>query len=129
MPASSIGAFQVNDWSPDGRRLAGHIAPGRDAGVVIYSLEARTYDRLTDFGQWPVWLPDSRNLLFVTGGNEFWIVDSETRMRRRIYASRTDVLGPPRAIGDGRRIVYTRRVTEADVWLMTLRGPGAGGLQ
>jgi eukaryotic-like serine/threonine-protein kinase len=44
--------FLVNSWSPDGRRLAGHVS-GEHPGIVMYSLASRAYERLTDFGEWP----------------------------------------------------------------------------
>ena len=48
--------FLVNSWSPDGEHLAGHVDSATQ-GIVMYSLRSRKYERLTDFGQWPVWLP------------------------------------------------------------------------
>ncbi|MGD2067815.1 MAG: protein kinase [Gemmatimonadota bacterium] len=121
-PDSTIGVVTVNDWSPDGGRLAAFVGPVTDEGIVTFSFESETYRRLTDFGQWPVWLPDSRHILFVTGGHEFWIVDADTGELQRVYRSRADVLGPPRVSRDGRTVVFTRRVTEADVWLARLGG-------
>jgi hypothetical protein len=32
-----------------------------------------------------------------------------------------DVIGPPRLSRDGRRMFFSRRVTEADIWLLTLQ--------
>ena len=120
-PHDSIGRFLANSWSPDGRRLAGFLRPLADDGVLLYSFDTREYERLTDYGQWPVWLADNRHLLFVTGGKEFLIIDSETREVRKVLSVTRDVLGPPRVTRDGRMIVYTRRVTESDIWLVTLQ--------
>jgi WD40-like Beta Propeller Repeat len=88
---------------------------------VIYSFQSRTYERLTDFGQWPVWLPDNRRVLFVSGGNAFYVVDRVTKQVRQVFAVQRDVIGPPRLARDGRALYYSRRVTEADIWLVTLR--------
>jgi hypothetical protein len=30
-----------------------------------------------------------------------------------------DVIGPPRMSADGTQVVFSRRVTEADIWLLT----------
>ncbi len=116
--------FRVNSWSPDGERLAGDIeVQGRGKGIVTYSLQARTYERLTDFGEWPVWLPDSRRLLFVAGGNAFYIVDAQTKHVRPIFSPVTrDVIGPPRLTRDGKTAYFSRRVTESDIWLVTMKG-------
>lgn len=119
-PDSLAALFRPNSWSPDGEWLAGDIRYSDD-GIAIYSLRTRRYQRLTDFGQWPVWLPDSRRLLFVSGGNAFYIVDRVTRQVRRIYSTTRDVIGPPRLTRDGRAMFYSRRVTEADIWLATLQ--------
>ncbi len=113
------GSFVVNDWSPDGTRLAGMVG-WADRGVGYYEVATGRQVRLTDFGQWPVWMPDSRRILFVSGGNAFYLVDSETRAVRRVHWTPRDILGPPRVTADGREIVYSRRVTEGDIWLATI---------
>ncbi len=112
--------FVSNDWSPDGTRLAGMFGYS-DNGVGYHVLSTGAYVPLTDFGQWPVWMPDSRQLLFVSGGNAFYLVDSETGEVREIYSAVRDVLGPPRVTADGRQVVYSRRVTEGDIWLVTIQ--------
>jgi len=119
-PDSTLLGFRPNAWSPDGGWLAADIGY-LDLGIVIYSMRSQTYTRLTDFGQWPVWLPDSRRILFVSGGNGFYVLDRVTAEVRQIYASDRDVLGPPRLTRDGRTLYYSRRTTEADVWMVNLR--------
>ncbi len=118
MEAAS-GRLLVNSWSPDGERLAGQIdMPSR--GIAVYSMRSRTYERLTDFGEWPVWLPDSRRLLFVADGKAFYLLDSRSKKVRKIYSVTADVIGPPRLARDG-TAYFSRRVTEADVWMATLK--------
>ena len=112
--------FLVNSWSPDGRRLVGQV-DGEHPGIAIYSLAPRAYERLADFGEWPVWLPDSRRVLFVANGSAFYILDTRSRQIRKILSVTGDVIGPPRLTPDGKKAYYSRRVTEADVWLCTLR--------
>ena len=90
-------------------------------GVVIYTLKTQTYERLTTFGEWPVWMPDSRRVLMGDGGKQFWLLDTQTKQTKVIYSGGRDVLGPPRLTADGRTAYYSRRVTEADIHLMTLR--------
>jgi eukaryotic-like serine/threonine-protein kinase len=122
-PEQALQPFIVNSWSPDGARLAGQIdfaAGGK--GIVIYSFTSGRYERLTDFGEWPVWLGDSRRLLFVARMRELWVLDSRSGQARKIFSATRDVLGPPRLTRDGREAYCSRRVTEADIWLLTL-GP------
>jgi Tol biopolymer transport system component len=108
----------VTSWSPDGTMLAGQAGfPG--VGVVVYSFDSGSYERLTDFGEWPAWLPDSRRLVFVYEGKKFFVVDRQTKETREIFSVPRDVIGPPRISGDGTQVVFSRRVTEADIWLLT----------
>jgi serine/threonine protein kinase/Tol biopolymer transport system component len=112
--------FAPNSWSPDGNWLAGQngfVTPG----VFIFSITKRSFQRLTDFGEWPVWLPDSKRVLFVTRGREFHVLDTRTQATRMVYATQRDTLGPPRLTRDGRVAYFSRRVTEADIWLATLQ--------
>jgi len=117
-PDSSIAGFAPHSWSPDGAQLAGMINP--DRGVISFTFSSGTYQRLTDYGQWPVWLPDGRRLLFVSGGKAFYIVDREARQVRKVFAVTRDVIGPPQLTPDAHAVYFSRRVTEADIWLATL---------
>ncbi len=118
-PEPALQPFTVNDWSPDGETLGGQIGfTGR--GIVACDLGTSAYTRLSDFGEWPVFLPDSRRILFVARGKEFHIVDRRSREVRKIYETVRDVLGPPRLTRDGTFAFFSRRVTEADIWLATL---------
>jgi Tol biopolymer transport system component len=112
--------FLPNSWSPDGRWLAGQTS-FNTAGILIYSIAEQRVERLTDYGEWPVWLPDSRRVLFVSRGRDFHVVDTQTKEVSRIWSSARDTLGPPRLTRDGRTMFFQRRVTEADVWVATLR--------
>lgn len=67
-----------------------------------------------------VWLPDSQRLLFVAQGKAFFVMDTRSRSVRKIYSASRDVIGPPRITRDGRVAYFSRRTTEADVWLVTL---------
>jgi Tol biopolymer transport system component len=114
------GNFVPNSWSPDGRWIAGQSWYGV-LGILVYSVQARTFEQLTDFGEWPVWLPDSRRILFVSRGREFHVLDTRTRTTTLIYSALRDTLGPPRVTRDGRQAFFSRRVTESDVWMVNLR--------
>ena len=119
-PPDSLRPFGPHSWSPDGARIAGMIG-AFDRGIVTYALGSRTYERMTNYGQWPVWLPDGRRLLFVSGGKAFYVVDRATRAVRKVFSVTRDVIGPPQLTRDGHAVYYSRRVTEADIWLVTLR--------
>ncbi|MEE9562905.1 MAG: protein kinase, partial [Thermoanaerobaculia bacterium] len=77
-PDGSLTPFMVPSWSPDGNHLAGQRGyPG--TGILTYSFGSETFEQLTDFGEWPAWLPDSRQIMFVSGGREFFVVDSRSK--------------------------------------------------
>ena len=112
--------FVTNSWSPDGTMLAGQSSLGA-TGIVTYSLERRQYTELTDFGEFPVWFPDSRTLLFAAdSGKSYRIIDTVTRQTRTVFKSARAVFGPPRLDHAGRTAYFSRRVTESDIWIMTL---------
>jgi Tol biopolymer transport system component len=113
--------FVVNSWSPDGERLVGQagLAP---RGIVTYSFRTGRFDRLTDFGEFPVWLADSRRVMFVSGGKDFFVADIRSRHVQRVWSVTRDVIGPPQVSRDGRSAYFSRRVTESDIWMVTLDG-------
>jgi Tol biopolymer transport system component/predicted Ser/Thr protein kinase len=104
-------------WSPDGDKLAGFL--NSDDGVATYSPASRDYRRLTQRGSDPVWLSDSRRLLFLDHG-KIHMVDSESGNRHEILSLPSEeiqrrgfCLSP-----DDRRIYFSVSSTEADVWLI-----------
>ena len=113
------GRFLVNDWSPNGKRLVGAAEAPR-GGVITYSLESHQYNRLTDFGEWPVWLPDNRRVLFVADKKNFYVVDSSSKQVRKVFSVSRDIIGPPQLTRDGETVYFSRRVTESDIWLISL---------
>jgi Tol biopolymer transport system component len=119
-PDSTLAPFRPGSWSADGEWLAGDIGY-TDGGIVVYSFGSRSYERLTDFGQWPAWLPDGRRVLFVSGGNAFYVVDRVTKEVTEVLSVHRDVIGPPQLARDGRTVFFSRRVTESDIWLAALR--------
>ena len=112
--------FVVTSWSPDGNTLVGQ-ASFAATGVVTYSLQSKAFERLTKVGEWPTWLPDSRRILFTDGtGKYFYVIDSVTKEQKTVYTADREVLGGPRLSRDGRTVYFSRRVTQSDIWLMTI---------
>jgi hypothetical protein len=54
-------------------------------------------------------------------GREFHILDTHTKATQMVFSVNRDTLGPPRLTRDGRTAFFSRRVTEADVWLVDLQ--------
>ena len=145
--ATFIATWDIVKWATSGARLklrtqydmvlAGH--PTRQGTFIIASV--------INQGALPATLT---NLAGVTYGNRFfrWQRSSPARTKPRQSVRRMtvtgsgsartgfacvrswtrdadrpetpDVLGPPRATADGRELVYSRRVTEGDLWLVTI---------
>ena len=109
-------SFWPCSWSPDGRWLAGYLLnPG--AGIWIYSIDSRELLTLTDFGSYPVWLSDSRRLLFEEAG-ELYIVDRMSKEPRVLFSHSQGWLHPTLS-KDNRTIYLTLSSLEADIWLLT----------
>jgi Tol biopolymer transport system component len=117
------GGFWGSSWSPDGRAIAGAVisVDSSGAGVVVYSLEPKQYQRLTEFGTQPVWLADSRRLLFRDQGALFR-VDSLSGETHEILSIAPDAVSYPSISRDNRWIYFNRRSTQADIWMLTLDG-------
>jgi Tol biopolymer transport system component len=125
-PESLPGASESNthfstpfSWSTDGRRLAGW-AVGGSRGIIVYSLESRTYEKLTDAGSFPVWLSDNRRLLFIDQ-RKIQLVDSQTKKVHEVLSAAPYAIGQGFSLTrDDRLIYYHLTQTEADIWLMTM---------
>jgi eukaryotic-like serine/threonine-protein kinase len=116
--------FAVSSWSADGRQLAGVAQTANGAslpGIVVYSLDTGRYQRLNDRGDAPVWLPDSRRLVYLDGGRVF-LLDAATRRAHELDTP------PPgstwaraRVSPDGQSIYLIRSTDEGDVWLLDMQ--------
>lgn len=116
-------SFEGWSWSADGKKLAGirHLPNGIHSGIGIYDLETKTYDWLTDFGDWPIWLNDDRHLLFVSQGT-IYLFDTRSRKYHQVFVvTDQDVdIGSPALSRDNRTLYFTYVAAEADIWLMDL---------
>jgi hypothetical protein len=121
-PISENGnRFVAWSWSPDGRWLAGYVVTlpqDNPDGVAIYSLESQQYRVLTDFGVAPMWLADSRHMIFSHEG-VLHRVDIESGSIQEILS-----VSPDRIFAgtthDDQTLYFTRMTGEADIWMLTL---------
>jgi Tol biopolymer transport system component len=117
-----LGArFHVWSWSPDRQKLAGNFrkADALPDGLGIYSLESEKLERLTRFGSDPVWVGDSRRLLFQNQG-KFYLIDRQTGKPREILSVAPHGVDGPTLSRDDRLMYFSVVVREADIWLATL---------
>lgn len=109
-------------WSRDGRKLAGFKADatGPDS-VSVYSLESKQFEKLTNFGLRPVWLSDSRRMLFQDLRARLYLLDSQSKKVREVLSVAPHELGNGVTVSRDDRLIYFSLITtEADIWLMTL---------
>jgi serine/threonine protein kinase/Tol biopolymer transport system component len=116
-PPSGRGIFSASDWSPDGSRLAGTF---EEPGIVVYSLAAGTYERLTQAGSVPSFLYDNHTLLYRQEGKIF-LCDLRTKASRLLLAPPPHTAFTAAAVSPDDKILYTvRQIDEGDIWLLTL---------
>jgi hypothetical protein len=68
----------------------------------------------------PTWLNDGRRLLF-DEGSSLRLIDSQTKSIRDLLSIAPDTLSLWSLSRDNRTAYVTRLVSQADIWLMTLK--------
>jgi hypothetical protein len=82
-------------------------------------MENHSYQSLSDIGDEPVWLSDSRRLLFMHDG-KLKMIDRNTKVISAILSVTPDaVYGVGSLTRDNRTIYLAVQSREADVWLMS----------
>ena len=113
--------FIAYSWSDDGRWLAGvrqQQGGSHEPGIMLYSLAEKSYVRLTSRGDGPLWLHDSRRLLYYEGDG-IRLLDARTGKSR-------PVLSPPEGSSysdlslspDDRVLYLARSIDEGHIWLL-----------
>jgi TolB protein len=125
LPAPPNGLrFLPWSWSRDGRRLAGYDGAGFEplsgtgGGIIIFDVEARTYERLTTTGIFPRWLSDGRRLLYVAG-RQMFVLDTNTGVSKSLLSADGAPVGSVSA--DDRHIYFSAFVSAGDLWLARLK--------
>ena len=130
IPNTKVSGMELNPifWSPDGRLVSGvMVAPsGAAAGIGVHDVAAKETRILTrDHDIWnPMFLPDSKRIVYFTIANELIVVDIATGTRRvlpvrlpfSVAAESTTITV------DGRTIFFGADQVEANVWMV--RRPG-----
>jgi eukaryotic-like serine/threonine-protein kinase len=117
MPAGEQ-RFLAWDWSPDGKRLIGNLS-GPPSVVGSLSLETNEYERLTDFGASPMWLPDSTRFVFAFN-RTVYLGDIRTKRVREIFSIADDEIRSVDVSPDGALLYFTMYSAKSDIWLLDL---------
>jgi serine/threonine protein kinase/Tol biopolymer transport system component len=130
-PEGGKELFAAHAWSPDGRYLAGTLEQTDESGipgVVVYSFEKSRYERLTDAGSQPIWLHDSRTLLYLQDGRIFRVSLDERTPRLVLAPPQSSAFKSLAVAPDDRTLYAVRATDEGDIWMLTLKAvPGASG--
>jgi Tol biopolymer transport system component len=117
-PPNNNGVFRAFSWSPDGRKLAGWInSPTEKVGIMLYTFETNSFERITDFGSRPIWLHDNQRMIFRDAGKLF-LVNAETKKIQQIELQSPYPVIEYGLTSDSHTLYYTLLSTEADVWLL-----------
>ena len=117
--------FIVMSWSPDGQKLAGtRLQPAGPRGLFVYTFGSSSYHKLAEAAGYPVWLRDSRRLLFADGGR-LLLADSQTGKAREIFPHIASALA--HSIWRRRTLLcLLHRTTEPSISLCRARKPTCG---
>ncbi len=107
-------------WSPNGERLAGYVGSGIGNYTAVYSFAEQRFTRVTERGDWPAWLNDSRRLL-IPVDNKLLVVDTMSRTTRQIMSIPSDAIDSIALTADYRTLYFARASQQADIWLMTIK--------
>ena len=99
--------FLAFGWSRNGKLLVGgrlRVATHVRAGIAIYALDGGTYEQPIDYGEFPVWFPDDRSIVFDSGGDygsRIEIVDRVSKQVRTLVSDPASSLIMPAVSKDG----------------------------
>jgi len=122
LPAPGLGAsFKAYSWSTNGRWLAGarqRPAGSHEPGILLYSLADKRYVWLTHHGRGPLWLHDSRKILYFEG-TRIQLLDTRTGRTRPVLnspasSSYSDFSLSP----DDRTLYLAQDMAEGHIWLL-----------
>jgi Tol biopolymer transport system component len=120
LPNPPGATWSALSWSPDGRSLAGcQTGAASPSGLLLYSLQSRTFTKLTDAGCDPFWVSDNR-LIFTKGSDTLTVIDLNSRRVRDVLSTRGEIR--LRSVsGNGRQLFVIRSSREADIWMATIK--------
>jgi eukaryotic-like serine/threonine-protein kinase len=120
--------FDIDGWSPDGKKVVGQIFPyNADNGTInSYSLESGKFKKISEgIKNEPrgnaVWLSDSRRVIYQEKPM-LVIVDNDTGKSHPILTPQPgSVLDVPTLTKDDHTLFYQHEVNESNIWRMTMK--------
>jgi eukaryotic-like serine/threonine-protein kinase len=111
--------FGAWDWSPDGTKLLGTFAE-QQSHVGYFSLETNRYEKVADFGAYPVWLSDSVRFVFLSDSKAY-LADISTGRVHEIFTLGEGQIGGLGISNDGQLLYFTVGSSESNIWLLDLQ--------
>jgi Tol biopolymer transport system component len=121
-------------FSPDGEYIV-FRSEREQGGLFIMGATGESVRRLTDFGFFPTWSSDGREVSFSTEGfsdpntrrlspSMIWVVNVSTGERRQLTDAKTGDAAQPAWSPDGARIAYwgKHKGGQRDIWTIPARG-------
>ena len=105
-------------WSLDGQRIVAYSERG--AGMIVYDVTTGAYSKISETGEKPRWLSDSRRLLY-TDSSTLHLMDTATKNSREIYRPPVGTIIDPAISRDDTSIYYIHRRDGGNIWLATIR--------
>ncbi len=120
-PTEGFGdGFAGESWSPDATKLIGVLfTDGRYQSLGSYSLDTRSYQKVTDAGFSPRWLSDSRRFVFTDKGKLF-LGDAETKKVSELLSVAQGGISSIAVAPGDREIYFSIFTVESDIWLVEL---------
>lgn len=114
--------FDVWSWSPDGKYLTGKAQDGNGflPGIYSYSIADKTYQKLNEKGNNPMWLNDNRRILF-NSDDKIFLLDTKIAQTREIFASRGNSIAQFEITRDNRAIYFGIEMLETGIWIADLQ--------
>ena len=114
--------FTPWSWSSDGRKLAGWLRTRDDphSGIFLYSLNSKEFEKLSDFGNRPVWLADNRRLLFFYR-DKLYLLNTPSGRIKELLSTAPDQIHGLTVSRDTNLVGLSVETAEADIWVATLQ--------
>ena len=119
IPKDFDGYFAVRDWSKDGKSLlvSSFEKDGDENGIGVYSLLTHTYDKITEAGEYPIWLNDNRRFTF-NKNDKIYLGNTATKKITELYSPPSYQIQQPSISADNKLIAYRYLQIDAEVWLL-----------
>jgi Tol biopolymer transport system component len=118
-PSDLVGSFTVRDWSKDGKKLLISFFEddGDERGIGVYSFETNSYEKITEEGEYPIWLNDNRRFTY-NKDEKIFLADTQTRKISLLYSPPSYQIQQPNISPDNKMIFYRYLQIDSDVWLI-----------